>query len=176
MNESVAEVIILTANSLGAGILLFIAGVVQPMMDDMDESAFRQFLNRMVRGAMTNHLVVTVGTLPLIAAVLYFVAYRFNHWWFTAGLVVWLIGSTMTKITNMPVYNWVGDPSYSGGAELRRQRRKLRLGNHLRAWLTLASVILMACQFGARVVGIVVAVSAVISFPLVWLARKYMPS
>jgi hypothetical protein len=176
MNESVAEVIILTTNSLGAGILLFIAGVVQPVMDGMDESAFKQFLNALDRAAMTNHLAVTVATLPLIAAVLYFLAYGFDHRWFTAGFIAWLIGSAITKITNMPVYRWVGDPKNNDQEELRKQRRKLRLGNNLRAWLTLASVVLMACQFGAREVSIVVVVSAVISFPLIWLARKYIPN
>jgi hypothetical protein len=96
--------------------------------------------------------------------------------WFTAGVVVWLIGSTITKITNMPVYRWIGDPKNNDREELRKQRSKLRLGNNLRAWITLASVALMACQFGARDVGIVLVLSAAISFPLIWLARKYIPN
>jgi hypothetical protein len=176
MNESVAEAIILAINALGAGILLFIAGVIQKLMDDMDEPAFKRFLNALDRTAMSNHLAATVATLPLIAAVLYFVAYGFNHWWFTAGFIAWLIGSTITKITNMPVYQWVGDPKNTDSEELKKQRRKLQLGNNLRAWLTLASVVLMACQFGVREVVIVVVLSAVVSFPLTWLARKYIPN
>ena len=125
---------------------------------------------------MSNHLAVTVATLPLIAAVLYFAAYGFNHWWFTAGFIAWLVGSTITKVTNMPVYKWVSDPKNTDPEELRRQRRKLHVGNNLRAWLTFVSVILMACQFGVREVVVVVVLSAITSLPLIWLARKYIPN
>jgi len=176
MNETAAEAIILAINALGAGILLFIAGVVQKLMNEMDESDFKQFLNALDRTAMTSPLVVTVATLPLIAAVIYFVAFGFHHWWFTAGFVVWLAGSTITKITNMPVYKWVGDPRNIDPEELQRQRRKLRLGNDLRAWLTLFSVVLMACQFGPREVAGTVVLSVAVSVPLIWLARKYIPN
>ncbi len=175
MNESVAEVLILTVNALGAGMLLFIAGVIQKIMNDMDEPAFKRFLNALDRTAMTDHLAVTVATLPIIAAVLYFTAYGFNHWWFTAGFIAWLIGSTITKINNMPIYRWVADPDNNDPEELRKQRRKLQLANDLRAWLTFASVVLMACQFGVREVVIVLVLSAVISLPLIRLARKYIP-
>jgi len=176
MNESAAEALILAINALGAGILLFIAGVLQKIMDGMDESAFRRFLKALDRTAMSNHLTVTVATLPIIAAVLYFAAYGFNHWWFTAGFIAWLIGSGITKITNMPVYQWVADPKNNDPEELKKQRRKLRLGNNLRAWLTFASVVLMACQFGVREVVIVLVLSGVISLPLTWLARQYIPN
>jgi hypothetical protein len=42
MNESVAEALILAINALGAGILLFIAGVIQPVMDGMAEPDFKR--------------------------------------------------------------------------------------------------------------------------------------
>jgi hypothetical protein len=67
MNMAAAEVIILTTNALGCGILLFVAVVVQPIMDNMDELAFKQFLNALDRTAMTDHVVVTVATLPLFS-------------------------------------------------------------------------------------------------------------
>jgi hypothetical protein len=34
----------------------------------------------------------------------------------------------------------------------------------------------MACQFGVREVAIVVAVGALVTRPLLWLARKYVPN
>jgi hypothetical protein len=125
---------------------------------------------------MTNPFAVTVATLPLIAAVLYFPVYGFGHRWFGAGLVAWLIGSAITKITNMPVYKWVGDPNNTNPEQLREKRRTLGLGNTLRAWVTLASVVLMACQFGVRDVAIILAAGVVVSVPLLWLARKYIPN
>ncbi len=156
--------------------MLFIAGVLQKIMNDMDEPAFKLFLNALGKTAMSNPFAVTVATLPIIAALLYFLAYGFSHRWFTAGLIAWLVGSSLTKITNMPVYNWVGNPKNTNPEELRKQRRKLQLGNNLRAWLTLASVVLMAFQFGVLEVVITVVFSVAISFPLIRLARKYIPS
>lgn len=166
---------ILTIDALGAGILLFVSGVAQKLMNDMSEPAFKQFLNSLDRTAMSDPMAVTLGTLPVIAIVPYFAAYRFNHWWFTAGIIVWMIGSTITKVTNMPVYRWVGDPKNTDPGALRRQRQRLQQGNRWRAWLTLASVVLMACQFDVRAVAIVLVASAIIAPPTLWLARKYIP-
>ena len=174
MNETLAEVLILTVNALGAGILLFIAGVLQRIMNDMDEPTFKRFLNALGKTAMSNPFAVAVATLPIIMAVLYFSLYGFSHWWFTAGFIAWLIGSGITKVTNMPIYRWVGDPKHNNPEELRKQRRRLQLGNNLRAWFTFASVALMACQFGAGAVVITLVLSVTISFPLIWLARMYI--
>jgi hypothetical protein len=175
MNETLAEILILTINALGAGILLFIAGVLQKIMNDMDEAAFKRFLNALDKTDMSSPFAVSVATLPIVAAVLYFSVYGFSHWWFTAGFIAWLIGSAITKVTNMPVYKWVGDPKNNNPEELRNKRRTLHLGNNLHAWLTFASVVLMASQFGIREVVITVVLSAIISFPLIWLARDYGP-
>lgn len=176
MDETLAEILILTINALGAGILLFIAGVLQKIMNNMDEPAFRRFLNALGKTAMSNPFAVTVATLPIITAVLYFSFYGFSHRWFTAGFIAWLIGSGITKVTNMPVYKWVGNPKNDDPEELRKQRRKLQLGNNFRAWLTFASVVLMASQFGVEAVIITLVLSVLISFPLIWLARKYIPN
>jgi hypothetical protein len=175
VNESTAEILILAINAMGAGILLFVAGVLQKMMNEMDELGFKRFLNALDRAAMSSPFTVTIATLPVIAAVLYFFTYGFRHGWFTAGVVAWIIGSSITKISNMPVYKWVGNPENNDPEELRKKRRILGRGNNLRAWLTLGSVTLMACQFGVREVVIVVAFSVLLTFPLLWLARKYIP-
>ena len=175
MPRSTAEVLILTINALGAGILLFVAGVVQKIMDDMDVLAFKRFAKSLGHAAMTNAFAVTIATLPIIAAVAYFAAYGFSQWWFTAGFVAWIIGSSITKIGNMPVYKWIADPHNTDPEELRRQRRRLGVANNWRAWITLASVILMACQFSVLDAMIVVAASAACAAPLLWLARRYIP-
>lgn len=175
MTQSVAEVLILAINALGAGILMFVAGVAQRIMNELDELEFKRFLNQLDRAAMSDPFAVTVATLPIIAAVLYFLAFGFGHWWFTAGFVVWLAGSGVTKVTNMPVYEWVADPKNTDPEELRKRRRKLQLANNVRAWLTLGSVALMACQFGVVEVVITIAASVVITLPLLLLARRYTP-
>ncbi len=175
MSQSEAEVLILAINALGAGILLFVAGVVQRIMNELDELDFKRFLNLLDKSAMADPFAVTVATLPIIAALLYFVAFGFGHWWFTAGLIAWLVGGVITKLSNFPIYERVANPKNVDPAELREQRRKLQVANNGRAWLTLASVLLMACQFGAAEVLLVTAAAAIIAVPLLWLARKYTP-
>src|SRR6516162_8079666 len=118
MSEVTAEILILAINALGAGILLFVAGVLQKIMSDMDPPAFKRFLNALGRAAMTSPFAVTIATLPIIAAVAYF------------------IGSSITKIGNMPVYAWVAKPENDDPEELRRRRRILGRANNLRAWIT----------------------------------------
>jgi hypothetical protein len=175
MTETSAEIIILTINALGAGILIFIADVLQNLMNEMDPPTFKRFLGALNRTAMSDPFLVTIATLPLIAAIPYFLFYGFGHWWFTAGFALWLIGSTITKVTNMPVYQWVVDPTNDDPEELDKKRHQLQLGNSLRAWTTFASVLLMTAQFGVREVLIVVVFAAIITFPLLWWARKYIP-
>jgi hypothetical protein len=75
----------------------------------------------------------------------------------------------------MPIYQWVADPQHTDPEELRKQRRKLQLANNARAWLTLVSVALMACQFGVIEVVLTVVAAAIIAFPLLLLAKRYTP-
>ncbi len=127
MSQSEAEVLILTINALGAGILMFVAGVVQKTMDQLAPPDFKRFANQMGRSAMTDPFAVTVATLPIIATVLYFVRYGFKHRWFTAGLAAWLVGSSITKVTNMPIYERLTDASYNDAAALLEDRRARRM-------------------------------------------------
>ncbi|MGH6868136.1 MAG: hypothetical protein ACREDA_04515, partial [Methylocella sp.] len=167
------EAVILAINALGAGLLLFVSGVVQRTMNDMDELEFKAFAQTLVRNATSDPFAATIATIPIFAVIFYFVMYGFDHWWFTAGIIIWMIASSITKITNLPVYAWIKDPKNTDPEELRKKRRTLQLGNNWRAWLTLLSVVVMACQFSIDGTTIAVASCVVITAPSLWLARKY---
>lgn len=173
MDEAGTEAAILAINALGAGILLFVSGVVQRIMNDLDEITFKQFAQTLVLSATSDPFSVTIGTIPIFAVIYYFVRYGFHHGWFTAGIVIWMIGSSITKITNLPVYHWLRDPENTDRFELRKQRQRLQRGNFWRAWLTLLSVIVMACQFSIAATALAVASCVVIAAPSVWYARRY---
>ena len=173
MTQTGVEAAILAMNALGAGILLFVSGVVQKVMNGMDELAFRDFAQMFLRTATSDPFTVTIGTIPILAVVFYFVMYGFHHWWFTAGIVIWMIGSSITKITNLPVYNWIRNPDSNDVGELRKQRYTLKRGNFWRAWVTLLSVVVMACQFSIPATALAVVSCAVIAAPSVWMARRY---
>ncbi len=176
MSEAAVEAIILAINALGCGILLFVSGVAQKIMNNMEPLEFKKFMNILGRAAMSDPFAVAIATIPLFAIVYYFVAFGFAHWWFTAGIVIWMNGASITKITNLPIYNWVGKPENTDPEELREKRRMLALGNASRAWITLLSVILMACQFSVEGTVVAAAACAIIAYPSLWLARKYMPT
>lgn len=175
MNETAIEAIILAINALGCGILFFVSGVAQRMMSELEPLEFKKFLNALDRAAMRDAFCVAIATIPIFAVIFYFVEFGFGHWWFTLGIVLWMIGSSITKITNMPVYNWVSRPENIDPEELKRKRRTLAFGNHARAWVTLLSIATMACQFSVGWTLIAVASIAIIAYPSLWLARKYLP-
>lgn len=173
MPETTAEVLILTVTAFGAGILMFISEVIQKMMNSMNEADFKKFLNTMDKTAMNDPFSVTVATVPFIAAIAYIIFYGINHIWFIAGIIVWIIGSSITKIINLPVYRWIGNPKNTDVKKIREQRRKLQLGNNLRAWSTLVSVILMTMQFGIRVTLLSVIVFILLAVPLTRFSSRY---
>ena len=129
MSEAAVEAIILAINALGCGILLFVSGVAQKIMNDMEPLEFKKFMNLLGRAAMSDPFTVAIATIPLFAIVYYFVAFGFAHGWFAAGIVIWMIGASITKITNLPIYNWLGKPENADLEELREKRRMLGLGN-----------------------------------------------
>lgn len=173
MDQGTAEAIIICINATGAGLLLFVARVVQPMMNTMSEKDFKSFMVSLERTAMGDAVTVTLGTLPILAVLFYFAKFGFNHLLFSAGFAVWLVGSAVTKIINMPIYKWMREPGNCDRELLRKKRRRLFLGNNLRAWLTMFSVLLMTCQFGPLETCLAVIASVAFSIPLVSLSRRY---
>jgi hypothetical protein len=165
MNETAVEAIILAINALGAGILLFVSGVAQRMMNELEPVEFKKFENALGRTAMMDPFAVAIATIPIFAVIYYFLAFGSKHTWFTAGIVVWMIGSSVTKVVNLPTYNWVGDAKNVDPEELKKKRHMLGLGNAWRAWLTLCSVILMACQFSIEGTVISVVAVTVVAYP-----------
>lgn len=173
MTESTVEILILALNALGAGLLMFIATVLQQVMNNMGEHDFKRFVNALGKTAMSDPFAVTVATLPILAAPLYLIVDRFSHWWFIAGILVWIVGSTMTKVVNLPVYRYLLDPEHDDPTGLRAQRRKLQLGNNLRAWTTLLSVVLMLMQFSISATILGVLVFAISAVPFTMFSRSY---
>ena len=173
LDQSTAEAIIICINATGAGLLLFVARVLQPMMNAMSEKDFRSFMVSLERTAMADPVTVTLGTLPILAALFYFPKFGVSHLVFSAGFAIWLAGSAVTKIINMPIYKWMREPRNSDLESLRRRRRRLSFGNNLRAWLTMFSVLLMISQFGVLETCAAVIASVAFSIPLVIFSRRY---
>jgi hypothetical protein len=146
MSQSFAEVLLLIPTTLSAGLCMFVAGVIQNVMNEMDALTFKHFLTRLFRNALKSPFNLTTSLLTTIGAVPYVIAYGFGHVWFTAGIAFFVLASTASKIFNVPIYRRVMTPGYDDPAALTEDRRKLQQANVIRATLSFASVILMALQ------------------------------
>jgi len=147
MTRTLAEVLLLIFTTLCAGYVMFVATVLQPVMNDLDEAAFGQFVPSLYRHAIRSVYATGSSTLPFVAMIPYFIVYKVERPWFVAGLACFTLASTASKIMNLPIYRRIAALNSDELAKLRDERRKLQTANNVRALISLASVILMAVQF-----------------------------
>lgn len=143
MSREFAEILITVVTAVEAGLLLFIAEVVQKLMVELEPDRFRWFLGRLEHHAMRSPTTLAGSLLTTLACIPYFIFFGFGNLWFVAGIVVWLAGAVASKLLNTPLYRTVAGLADTDVAALTEQRRKLGTANRLRAWVTLASVVLM---------------------------------
>ncbi len=147
MTQTLAEILLMIPMALTAGFLMFIAGVIQGVMNELDEAMFKDFLTSLYKHAVRSPYAIIVSTITFIGAVPYFIYYGFNNWWFIAGLILWTVASIVSKALNLPIYYRVFALESSDVAQLNAERRKLQRANILRATLSFASVGLVVIGF-----------------------------
>jgi hypothetical protein len=72
MTRTVAEILFFASVAINAALLIFIAGVLRKVMNDMDEPAFKQFVVLLVRHSKKSPFMLTVLNIPFIGAIPYF--------------------------------------------------------------------------------------------------------
>ena len=144
MTRTFAEILLFASLAMNAALLLFIAGVLRSVMNEMDESAFKQFVVSLVRHSKKSPFMLVTLNIPFLGAIPYFYFYGFANRWLLAGLALWLVAGVIGKTMKIPVYKGieVGD-----AAQLSDARRKLNAGNLLQAVLNSMAVILAAVSF-----------------------------
>jgi hypothetical protein len=144
MTQQLFEFLLFIPATLCTGFLLFIAGVIQKVMDDVDEAAFQRFLNLLSKHAMRSPYAISSSTITFAGAFPYFKRYRLSNPWFTSGMVVYTLASVVSKSLNLPIYKRVAALDSSDSARLGEERRKLQRANKVRAAVQSASIALMA--------------------------------
>ena len=158
MTQQFAEVLLLFPAALAAGFILFVADVVQNIMDDMEAAEFKRFLASLTARATRSPVAILASTITFLGMFPCWYFYGFNNRWFSVGLIFWVITSSISKQMTLPIYSRVTGrkfPAYKARPEidatdtaaLEMERRKLRRANLIRAALSLASV-------GAMVIGL----------------------
>lgn len=147
MTRTFAEILLLVPTALCAGFVVFLAGVIQGVMNDLDEATFKRFLTTLYTRAVRSPYAVGISSITFVGMVPYFISYGFSNRWFAAGLVLWVITSIVSKATALPIYARVKAIDSSDAARLNEERRKLHIANIVRATLSFASVVLMVIGF-----------------------------
>lgn len=144
MTKTLAEILLIALLAMNAALLLFIAGVLRRVMNEMDDAPFQQFVASLVRHSKRSPFMLTVLDIPLLGAIPYFYFYGFGNRWLIAGLAVWLVAGGIGKVIKLPLYKMIeaGD-----AARLEEARHKLNAGNLIQAILNSVAVLLAVVPF-----------------------------
>jgi len=147
MTQTFAELLLLIPAALGTGFLIFIAGTLQGVMNDMDEATFHRFLMMLDKHALKSPYAIAASTLTFVGMIPYWYFYGFANWCFTAGLILFTIASIISKKFNLPIYKRIFALKSSDTTQLREERHKLEKANLLRATIQFISLVLMVIGF-----------------------------
>lgn len=148
MNQALAEVLLLASMVVNATLLIFIAGVLRHVMNDMDAATFKDFVGSLVRHSTKSPFMIIALNVPLIGAIPYYYFYGFGNRWISAGLALWLAGGLISKLVKLPIYKSIRAAERDDEVHLREQRRRLNTGNLLQAALnSLAAAMMIVSWF-----------------------------
>jgi hypothetical protein len=147
MTQTLAEILLFAFVAINAALLIFIAGVLRKVMNDMDEPGFKHFVESLVRHSSKSPFMITTLNIPAIAAIPYFYFYGFGNRWITVGLAFWLIAGLASKAIKVPIYKSVAGLQSDDGVRLDKLRTKLNAGNIFQAILNCVAAFLMMIAF-----------------------------
>ena len=144
MTRNLSEILLFASLAINAALLIFIAGVLRMVMNDMSESEFKQFVVSLVHHSKKSPFMLTVLNIPFLGAIPYFYFYRFANRWLLAGLTLWLVAGALGKAMKLPIYRAV---EFGDATKLIEERRKLNAGNMLQANLNSLAAVLALVPF-----------------------------
>ncbi|MGA8086216.1 MAG: hypothetical protein WCA10_02845 [Terracidiphilus sp.] len=138
-----AEISLFASVAMNAALLAFIAGVLRKVMDDMNASAFKSFVDSLVYHSKKSPFMLTILNAPFVGAISFVYFYGLGDRWIIAGLALWFVAGVVAKILKVPVYKKIAALEESDGVRLSEERMKLNKGNLLQAGLDSVAAILM---------------------------------
>ena len=147
MTQTLAEILLFALIAINAALLIFIAGVLRKVMNDMDEPAFKHFVGSLVLHSSKSPFMITTLNIPAIAAIPYFYFYGFGNRWITVGLALWLIAGLASKAIKVPIYKSVAGLQGDDGVRFEKLRTRLNAGNIFQATLNCVAAFLMMIAF-----------------------------
>jgi hypothetical protein len=145
--QTLAGILLLVSVAMNASLMLFFAGVLRKVMNEMDEAAFKRFLEALVRHSTKSPFMLTIFNLPFLGAIPYFYFYGLRNWWMLAGIGVWLGVGLVAKAIKYPLYKRVKALSDGDVAQLRMERATMNKWNVVQAVLNVVAAALMVVPF-----------------------------
>lgn len=147
MTRTLAENLLFASLAINAALLIFLAGVLRKVMNDMQEVEYKHFVALLVRHSERSPFMLTVLNLPFLGAIPYCYFYGFAAHWLLSGLALWLVAGAIGKTMKLPIYKAVSTVDVGDLTRLRQERQKLNTGNLLQAILNSAAVLLALVSF-----------------------------
>jgi hypothetical protein len=147
MTKSLAEILLFASLGINAALLIFIAGILRSIMNDMDAAAFKNFVMGLYKYSARSLFMIGITNIPFLGAIPYFYYYGFGNKWLLAGLSLWLAAGLIAKAIKVPVYKNIQTLDSTNVARLRDERVKLNRGNILQAVLNTISFFITAIPF-----------------------------
>ena len=147
MTKTLAGIVLFASLVMNATLLIFLAGVIRRVMNEMDGPAAQQFLVSLVRHSKKSPFMLTALNIPFIGALPYFYFYGFADHWLLAGLAVWLVAGSIAKAIKLPVYKAVATLETHDTVRLRDALHRMNATNVFQAILNTAAVLVAAIQF-----------------------------
>ena len=146
MSRTFSETLLFASLVLNATLLIFIAGVLRKVMNDMDALAFRHFVDSLVRHSKKSPFMIIGLNLPLLGAIPYFYFYGFANRWLLAGLTLWLVAGSIAKAIKLPIYKTIATVEATD-AQLHDARRRMNAANLFQAALNSIAALLALVPF-----------------------------
>ncbi len=147
MTRVFAEILLFASIAINAALLIFIAGVLRKITDDMPEQSFKFFIDSMVRYSSKSPFMLIILNIPFLGAIPYFYFYGFGHYLILFGITLWLIAGIISKLIKLPIYKAIANLENTDLVHLREERKKMNAGNILQAILYSLATIIMAASF-----------------------------
>ena len=142
MTRTLAENLLFASLAINAALLIFLAGVLRKVMNDMQEAEFKHFVALLVRRSERSPFMLTVLNLPFFGAIPYCYFYGFANRWLLSALALWLVAGAIGKTMKFSIYKAVSTVQVGDLTRLREERQTLNAGNMLQAILNSVAVLL----------------------------------
>ena len=143
MTKNLLESLLFASVAINAALLIFFAGIFRKMVNAVDEATFKSIIALLFRHSSRSPFMILALNIPLILAVPYYFWYGFGNRWITAGLALWLVAGSLSKIYKLPVYKTLASLQSTAVVEIKKERVKFNAGNVFQAILySFASVLI----------------------------------